>query len=102
MNTLEASTQLGGFNQRLTTRQSKKCFPYSGSHQHEVDTIWTFFSSVKVHDGTTAVELIVVTNTLLKDVYTIGSISGLNIAEVPQDRLREREIPINIWSDIAQ
>ena len=32
MKNLEATTQLGGFNQSLPTRQSNKRFPYSGPH----------------------------------------------------------------------
>ena len=82
--------------------KSNKCFPYSDPHQHEDDAIYTFFSSVKYHNGTTNVEIIVGTKTLLTDVYAVGSNSGLIIAKVPQDRFRERGIPINIWSDNAQ
>ena len=65
MKTLEATTQLGGFNQRLTTRQSKNLFPYSGTYWHKDDVIDTFFSSVTSYDGTTAIGLIVGTKTLL-------------------------------------
>ena len=102
MNTLEDTTQLGGFIQRLPIRQSNKCFPYSGHHQHEDDPIGTFFSSVKYHNVITAFELIVVTKTLLTDVYAIGSNSVLNIDKVLQDRFCDRGIPIKIWSDNAQ
>ena len=102
MKTLEANTQLGGFNKFPQMRQSNKSFPYSGTHWHEDDTINNFLSSVQAHYGTTVVEIIVGTKTLLKDVYTIGSKSGLNIAKVLQDRFRERGIPINICSENAQ
>ena len=102
MKTLDSTTQLGGFDQRLPMRQYNKCFSYNGFHQHEDDAIDTFFSSVKSHDGTTAVELIVGTKTLLTDVYAIGSNSGLNISKVLLDCFRERGIPINIWSNNSQ
>ena len=84
MKTLEATTQLGGFNKLLLIRQSNKHFPYSGTHQHEDDAIVAFFSSVKSHGGTTTVEIVFVTKTLLMDVYYIGTKSGLNIAKVLQ------------------
>ena len=99
MKTLEATTQLIGFNKRLPMRQSNKRFPYSRPHQHEDDVIDTFFSLVKSHVGTTAVEIIVGTKTLLMDVYAIGYKSGLNISKFLQDQFSERGIPINIWSD---
>ena len=77
--------------------KSNKCFPYSGPHQHEDDAIYTFFSSVKYHDGTTTVEIIFGTNAILADIYAIGSNKGLNIAKVLQDFFYERGVPINIW-----
>ena len=83
-------------------RKSNKRFPYRDPHQHEEDTIDTFLSSVKTHNGTTAVELIVRTKTLLTYVYAIWSKSGLNIAKFIQYRFREHGIPINICSDNAQ
>ena len=42
MKTLEATTQLGGFNQRLPKRQYNKCFPYRGPHQHGEDSVNKF------------------------------------------------------------
>ena len=39
MNTLEAITELGDFNQLLTMRQSNNKFPYSGNHRHKYDAI---------------------------------------------------------------
>ena len=102
MKTIEAISQPGGFNQRLPIRQSDKCFPYSGHHQHKDDAIDTFLSSVRSHDGTTAVEFIVGAKTLLTDVNAMGSKSGLNIFKVLKDRFRKRGVPINIWSDNAQ
>ena len=86
MKTLEDMTQLGGFNKRLPMRQSNKSFPYIGTHQNEDDAIDTLFSSIKDHDRTNAVEIIVGTNTLLTDVYAIGSKSGLKIVKVLKDR----------------
>ena len=100
--TLESTTQLGSFNQRLPARQYNKRLHYIGPHQHEDDTIATLFSSVKTNDGTTAVKLIVGTKTLLTDVYAIGSKSVLNIAKVLQYRFCKRGIPINIWSNNSQ
>ena len=102
MKTLEDMTQLGGFNQRLLMRQSNKHFPYSGPHLNKDDAIDTFFSSVKSHNGTTAVEIVVGTKTLLTDVYAIGSKSGLNTAKFLQCGFCECGIPINIWSDNSQ
>ena len=102
MKTLEATTQLGGFNQRLPMRKSNNRFPCIGPHRHEDDAIDTFFSSVKSHEGTTAVELIVGTKTLITYVYSVVSNSGLNIAKVLQERFRECGIPFNICSDNAQ
>ena len=102
MNTQEAKTQLGGFNQRLLMRQSNNHFPYSGTHQHKDESIDTFFSSVESHDVTINVELVVGTKTLLTDVYAIRSKSDLNIAKILLDRFREHRIPIKIWSDNAQ
>ena len=61
-----------------------------------------FLSSVKFHDGTTAVELIVSAKTLLTNVYAIESKSSLNIDKVLQDHFCEHEMIINIWSDISQ
>ena len=102
MKTLGATTQLGGFNQRLLMRQSNKCFPYRSLRQHKYDAIGIFSYSVQAQDGTTAIELIVFPNTLLTDVYAIESKSGLNIATVLQDRFRKRVMRINIWSDNSQ
>ena len=82
-------------------RKYNKCFPYSGPHRHEDDSIDTFFSSVKSHDSNTAVEIIVGTNTFLTGVYAIVYKSGLKIDKVLQDRFYEFGIPINIWSDNA-
>ena len=72
MKNLEATTQLGGFNQRLPTSEYKNRLPYSGPHWHKDDAIDTFSSSVKSHDGTTTIYLIFGTNTLLTDVNAIG------------------------------
>ena len=102
MKTLEATTQLGGFNQFSMMNQSNKRLPYIGNHWHKDDAIITFLSSLKSHCGNTAVKLIVGTKELFTDVYAIWSKSGLNISKFLQDRLRERGIPINIWSDNAQ
>ena len=102
MKNLEAMTQLGGFNQRLPMRQFNKSFPYSVPHPHEDDAIYSFFSSVKSHDSTTTVELIVGNKTLLTYVYAIGYKSALNIAKFLRDRFRERGITINIWSNNSQ
>ena len=71
MNTLEDTTQLGSFNQHLPMRQSNNSFSYSGPHRHEDDSIGIFFSSVPAHNGTTDVDLIVVTETFLNDLYAI-------------------------------
>ena len=101
MKTIEATPQLGGFNQHLPMRQSNNCFPYSRPRRHKDDAIDNFFSSVQDHNGTTTVEIIVGTNTLLTDIYTRGYNSGLNISKFLQCRFRERGIPINIWSDNA-
>ena len=87
MKTLEATIQLGGFNQNLPMRQYTRRFPYSGTHQHEDDAIGNFFYSVKYKYGTTTVELIFGTKTILPDVYSIVSKSVLNIAKVLQDHL---------------
>ena len=83
-------------------RKYNKCFPYSGTHRHEDDSIATFFSSVKYYGSNNAVEVIVGTNTLLVGVYTMLSKSGPKIAKVLQDRFYECGIPINIWSNNAQ
>ena len=99
MKTLEATAQLGGFNQLPPMRKPNKHLPYNRHHQHENDAIKKFFSSVKSHDGTTDVELMVGIKTLLTDVYAIWSKSGLNIAKVLQDCFHKRGIPINIWSN---
>ena len=72
MKTLEATYQLDGFNQNIPMSQYNKHLYYIRTHQHEDDAIDTFFSSVRFHDRTTAVELIVGTKTLLTDVYAIG------------------------------
>ena len=102
MKNLVATTQLGGFNQRILMRQSNKSLPYSGPYQHEDDAIVTFFSSVKSNAGTTDIELIFGKNTLLTYVYAIGSKSGPDIAQALQDRFRESGITINIWYNNAQ
>ena len=99
MKTLEDMTQLGGFNKRLLMRQSNKHFPYSGPHLNKDDAIDTFFSSVKSHNGTTDVEVIVGTKTLLTDVYAIASKSDLNISKFLQYLFYKRGIPISIWSN---
>ena len=83
-------------------RNTNKLFPYSGPHRYEYDDIDAFFFSVRAHDGTTSVELIFGTKTLLNDVYAIWSNSGLNIANVLQDLFFGSVIPINIWSDNSQ
>ena len=102
MNTLEAMTKPGGFNQFRLMRKYNKRFPYIGPHQHEDDAIYNFLSLLKYHDSTNDVELIVDTNTILVGVYAIGSNSVPNIAKFLQDRFCERGIPINIWSDNSQ
>ena len=102
MDTLEGTTQIGCFNQSLLMRKSKKRFPYIGTHWHEDDAIDTLLSSVKSHNGTITVQLIVSTKTFLTDIYDVGSNSGLNIAIFLQYRFHKRGIPINIWSDDAQ
>ena len=86
MKTPEATTQLGVLNKCFPMRKYNKCFPYSGPHRHEDDSIDTFFSSVKSHDRNNAVEIIVCTNTLLAGVYAIVSKSGLRIDKFLQDR----------------
>ena len=80
----------------------KKCFLYSGSHQHDDDYLDTLFSSVKSHDSNTTVKIIVGTKTVLMDVYAIVSKSGVNIAKVFQDRFYKCGIPIKIWSNNSQ
>ena len=102
MNTIKATTQLSGFNQRLLMRQSNKRFPYSGHHWNEDDAIDTFFSSVPSHYGTAFIEIIVGIKTLLNDVYVIVSNSGLNISKVIKYCFRNHGITINIWSDNVQ
>ena len=92
MNTLNSTTQLGGFNQLTPTRQPIKLFTYSAPQRHEEYAINTLFSLVTSHNGTTAVELIVGTKNLLTDVYAIGPNSGLNIANVLQHRFRKHGI----------
>ena len=82
--------------------QSNKWFPYSGPRQQKDDAINTFFSPVRAQDGTTVVEIIFGTKTLLTDVYAIGSRSGLKIAKVLQDGFRKGGIPINIQYDNVQ
>ena len=42
MKTLEATRQIGEFNQCRPMRQSNKRFPYRGPHQHKYDAIDTF------------------------------------------------------------
>ena len=90
METLEAPTQLGGFNQHLLMRQYNNCLSYSGTHQHEDDAIDTFFPLVKSH------EIMVDTKTLITDVDAIGSKSDLNIPKVIQECFHERVIPVSI------
>ena len=102
MKTLEATTQFGDFNLRLLMIQSNKRFPYIRHCQHKDDATDKFFSYVQEHYGTVAVELIVLTKTLLTNVYDIGSKSGLNIFKVLQDRFLKHIIPINIWYDNVQ
>ena len=87
MKTLEATTQLGGFNQSIQMRQFNMHFHYSGPHWHKDVAIINLLSSVQSHDGTTIVELIVGTKKLLTDVYAIGPKSGLNICQSPSRRL---------------
>ena len=43
MKNLEATTQLGGFNQQLPMRQYTESFPYSGTHYNKYDAIKNFF-----------------------------------------------------------
>ena len=43
MNTLEVTTQICGFNQRLPMWNFNKQFPYSGTHRHKDDDIDIFF-----------------------------------------------------------
>ena len=71
MKTLEATTQLFGFNQCLPMRQSNQRLTYRGPHQHKYDVIDTLFYSVVIHNDTTSVELIVGTKILITDVYVI-------------------------------
>ena len=85
MKTLEDTTKLDGSNQRLPMRKSNKRSPCSGPHQQEDNSIDTFFSSVKSHDETTAVKLVVGIKTLITDVYAIQSKSDLNISQFLQD-----------------
>ena len=73
MKTLEDTNQLDFLNQCLPMRKYNKFFPYRGPHQHEDDSLDTFFSSVKSHDSNTSLEIIVGTKTLLTDVYAIVS-----------------------------
>ena len=96
MEALEAITKIGGFNQGFLMQHYNKCSPYSGPHRHKDDAIYNFFSSVPAHNGTTSIELILVTKTLLTNVYMIESNSSLNISNILQDRYHERGIPINI------
>ena len=102
MKTSEASTKLGGFKQLFQMLHSNKRLSYSEPQKNDDDAINNFFSSVRAHDGTTPIELIIDTETLLTNVYAIGSKSSLNIAKVLQYRFREGGITINIWSDNAQ
>ena len=102
MKTLEATTQIGGFNQRLPMRKSNNRFPCIGPHRHEDDAIDTFFSSVKSHDETTAVKLVVGIKTLITDVYAIQSKSVLNISQFLQDWFRACRITIIIWSQAQE
>ena len=102
MKTLEATTQLGGFNQHLLMRHYNKHFPYSGPQWHKDGAINTIFYSVQTRDVINTIEIIVGTNTLPTDVYAIVYKSGLNISKVLQDRFHERGIPINIWSNNSQ
>ena len=53
MKTLEATNQLGGFNQRLPTRHPNKKFLYIGPHQHEDDIINTSLSYIRAQYGIT-------------------------------------------------
>ena len=102
MKILEATTQLVGFTQSLPMRKYNNIFSYRGPHWNKDGAIDTFLYSVKSHNGTTAVELIFGTKTLLTNFYAVGSKLGLNIAKFLQDRFRDRGIPINIWYDNAQ
>ena len=83
MNTQEVTNQLGGFNQCLQMRQSNKHFPHSGNHRNGDNAIDIFISSLKYHNGNTAVEPAFCTKTLLADVYAIRSKYCLNITKVP-------------------
>ena len=102
INTIEATTQISGFNQCPPTSQYNKRFPCRGPHWHKDGDIYNLFYSVKSHDGTISVELIFGTKTLTPDVYAIVSKSGLNIDQVLQERFRERGIPISICYDNVQ
>ena len=82
--------------------QSNKRFPYNRPLGHKDYAIDNFFSYVQAHDSTAAVETIVITKTLLTNVYAIGSKSGLNIVKVLQERFLKHGIPIDIWYDNAQ
>ena len=84
MKTLEAATQLGCFNQHLPMTLYDNQFPYSEPHWHKDDDIDALLYSVRAHGGTTTVELIVVTKTLLTCVYAIGSKSGIHIYKILQ------------------
>ena len=87
MKNLEATNQLGGFNQSIPMRQYNMRFPHSMTHWKEDFAIITFLSSVQSHDGTTTIELIVGTKTLLTDVYAKGNKSGLNAFQITSMRL---------------
>ena len=102
MKTLDATTQFGGFNLRILMIQSNKRFPYNRPLRHKDDAIDNLFSYVQAHDSTATVETIVITKTLLTNVYAIGSKSGLNIVKVLQERFLKHGIPIDIWYDNAQ
>ena len=65
MKNIKATTQIGGFNQSLPILQSNKRFLCSGRQRHKDDAIENFLLSVPAHDGTTSVELIARTKTLL-------------------------------------
>ena len=102
MKTLEATTQLGGFNQHIPMQQYNKRLRYSGPHWNEDYDIYTLFSLVIAHDENKPVEIIICTKKLITNIYEIGSKSGLNISKVLQDCFQECVIPINIWSDNVQ
>ena len=100
--TLEATNQLGGFNQRPPMRQYNKRLPYSRPYLHKDDYIDTLLSSMQAHYGNTSIELNVFTKTLLTYVYAIASKSRTKTPKVLQYRYPDRGIPINTWSDNAQ